>query len=321
MLQATALHGICAMMPAFATDDAADFHATSTVHVDNLTAGVDRIIRDGMDAIATTGSFGECHTLLDDELETLTRATVAAVDHRVPLFIGCTSLNTRDVVRKMRMIQDAGADGVLVGVPFYFPSSVDNAVRFFLDIAEEFPRLGIMIYHNPPIHRVAIPTEAFQRLVERPNIVAVKDIARDAEETAKLMKIVKGKIAVFTDTAHYRPFTPLGVDGCWSIEVWMGPWPLLRLRDALEAGDDETARRITEELLTGPGAKWPDASWRETSRKVGMQFTDYCRPGPLRPPFVEIPTEVTAIARQRAAYWEELCARYRPAVGTAAGHA
>ena len=320
MLRASDLHGIVAMMPAFATQDAADLHATSTIDVDNLTAGVDRIIRDGIDAIATTGSFGECHTLLDDELETLTRATVAAVNHRVPLFIGCTSLNTRDVVRKMRMIQDAGADGVLVGVPFYFPSSVDNAVRFYLDIAAEFPELGIMIYHNPPIHRVTIPTEAFRRLIERPNIVAVKDIARDAENTALLMQIVKGKIAVFTDTAHYRPFAALGVDGCWSIEVWMGPWPLLRLRDALAAGDDETARRLTEEILTGPGAKWPDASWRETSRKVGMQFTDYCRPGPLRPPFVEIPAEVVEIARQRAAYWEELCARYRPSVGATTHH-
>jgi dihydrodipicolinate synthase/N-acetylneuraminate lyase len=215
----------------------------------------------------------------------------------------------------MRMIQDSGAEGVLVGVPFYFPSSVDNAVRFYLDIAAEFPSLGIMIYHNPPIHRVAIPTEAFERLIERPNIVAVKDIARDAENTAQLMKIVKGRIAIFTDTAHYRTYHRLGVDGCWSIEVWMGPWPLLRLRDAVEGGDDEAARSLTEEILTGPGAKWPDASWRETSRKVGMQFTDYCQPGPLRPPFVEIPDDVVKIARQRAAYWQDLCRRYGPVAG------
>ena len=58
MLSARELHGIVAMMPAFATEDAADLHATATVDVDNLTAGVDRIIRDGIDAIATTGSFG-----------------------------------------------------------------------------------------------------------------------------------------------------------------------------------------------------------------------------------------------------------------------
>jgi hypothetical protein len=95
----------------------------------------------------------------------------------------------------------------------------------------------------------------------------------------------------------------------------MGPWPLLRLRDAVEGGDDEAARSLTEEILTGPGAKWPDASWRETSRKVGMQFTDYCQPGPLRPPFVEIPDDVVKIARQRAAYWQDLCRRYGPVAG------
>lgn len=122
MLTANDLHGIVGMMPAFATADAADMRATSTVDVDNLKRGVDRIIRDGIDIIATTGSFGECHTLLDDELETLAHATVQAVNQRVPLFIGCTTVNPRDAVRKMGMIQEAGAAGVLVGVPFYFPS-------------------------------------------------------------------------------------------------------------------------------------------------------------------------------------------------------
>ena len=39
----------------------------------------------------------------------------------------------------MTMIRDSGADGVLVGVPFYFPSTADNAVRFYHDIAELFP--------------------------------------------------------------------------------------------------------------------------------------------------------------------------------------
>ena len=39
---------------------------------------------------------------------------------------------------------------------FYFPSSPANAVRFFKDIAENFPQLGIMIYHNPPLHNVKL---------------------------------------------------------------------------------------------------------------------------------------------------------------------
>jgi dihydrodipicolinate synthase/N-acetylneuraminate lyase len=52
-----------AMMPAFTTPDGDSPAATDTVNTTALEAAVDRIIRDGVDAIATMGSFGECHTL------------------------------------------------------------------------------------------------------------------------------------------------------------------------------------------------------------------------------------------------------------------
>jgi dihydrodipicolinate synthase/N-acetylneuraminate lyase len=316
MLSAQDLHGIVGMMPAFATPESADISATATIDVDNLKAGVDRIIGDGLDIIATTGSFGECHTLLDDELETLARATVEAVNHRVPLFIGCSTVNPRDAVKKMRMIQDAGADGVLVAVPFYFPSSVDNAVRFYHDIAELFPRLGVMIYHNPLIHHVALPSDAFRRIIQSPNIVAMKDTSRDNLGTMQLMEIVRDKIAVFPAVRDYAAYARYGVSGCWSIEAWMGPWPLLRLRDAIDAGDDATAQRITLELQgnRSSGGGPVDLTWRETSIKIAMEYAGYCKPGPLRSPFLEIPPAVDERAKRSAQFWTELSARYRPQV-------
>jgi dihydrodipicolinate synthase/N-acetylneuraminate lyase len=145
----TDLTGIMAMMPAFATDDAASVDATATVDTDRLATGVDRIIRDGIDVIAAAGSFGEFHTLLDGEFATLARAAVEAVGGRVPLFVGCTALNSRDAIRRAKVARDAGADGVLAGVPFYFPSTVDNALRYYRDLSAAVPDVAIMIYHNP----------------------------------------------------------------------------------------------------------------------------------------------------------------------------
>ena len=75
MISSSEIGGMMAMMPAFATDAAADLAATDTVSVERLRAGLDRMVRDGADVIATTGSFGECHTLLPDEFETLARET------------------------------------------------------------------------------------------------------------------------------------------------------------------------------------------------------------------------------------------------------
>ena len=91
MIASSELNGVLGMMPAFATDNATDIRATQTIAVDNLKEGVDRIIRDGVNNIATTGTYGECYNLLYDEFKTLAVATVDAVKKRVPLFIGVTS--------------------------------------------------------------------------------------------------------------------------------------------------------------------------------------------------------------------------------------
>ncbi len=321
MITAQDLHGVMGMMPAFATPDAADLQATNTIDLDNLRTGVDRIIADGIDVIATTGSFGEFHTLLPEEFETLARATVEAVRGRVPLFIGCTGLNSREVVRKMRIAQDAGAEGVLVGVPFYFPSTIENAVRFYRDIAALFPRLAIMVYHNPPLHHVTLVVDAFREIVQIPNVVAMKDSHREPLAFMRLQTIIQGKISVFVNQLQYYPYAELGAAGCWSIDAWMGPWPVLALRDAIAAGDTALAREITLALAPEGGTP-PNLSWRETAAKIAQHYAGYVEPGPLRPPFVEIPPAVIERAQRRAARWQELCAKYRPLVrGRAAARA
>ena len=53
---ANELSGVLAMMPAFATPDAVNIRATETIAVDNLKEAVDRIVRDGINNIATTGT-------------------------------------------------------------------------------------------------------------------------------------------------------------------------------------------------------------------------------------------------------------------------
>ncbi|MGZ9130821.1 MAG: dihydrodipicolinate synthase family protein [Candidatus Binatia bacterium] len=314
MITAADLKGVVAMMPAFTTKDGGSPQATNTIDTAALEAAVDKIIRDGVNAIATTGSFGEFHTLLPEELKTLAEATVAAARKRVPVFIGCSSLNTRETMRLVQSAEQAGADGVLCSVPFYYPSSVENAVQFYLDIADAFPKMGVAIYHNPPLHRITIPVSAFEQLVTRPNIVAMKDSHRTPLDFMKLMRIVKGKISVFVMQNQMFPYTMYGASGCWSICAWMGPSPLIHLRDACAAGDWATAEQICidmSEAYRAPG-KAGDLFWRENSHKLTVNESGYCYAGPLRPPFRHVPPEILEHSKQMAANWKKLCAKYPP---------
>ncbi len=169
MLAASDIGGMMAMMPAFAKDGAADLRATNTISVERLRAGLDRMVRDGANVIATTGSFGECHTLLPDEFRTLAHEIGGG---GAPAAFRCSSASPRSMRarrwRRCAWSSETAADGVLLGMPYYFPSTVENAVRFFREIAELFPKLNILIYHNPALHHVTLPVEAFEALVKIP---------------------------------------------------------------------------------------------------------------------------------------------------------
>jgi dihydrodipicolinate synthase/N-acetylneuraminate lyase len=316
-VKAQDLSGMLAMMPAFATDDAASVHATATVDVERLTRGVNRIIADGIDVLATTGSFGEFHTLLDDEYTTLVEATVEAVNGRIPVFIGCTALNSRETFRRAAVARDAGADGLLVGVPFYFPSTVDNAVRFYRDLASEFPDLAIMIYHNPTLHHVTLPVRAIAELAELPNVVAMKDAHRETRDFVALQRATQDRIRVFVAAWQFHGYQPLGAAGFWSYDCWMGPEPLIRLRDAMLAGRTDEGADITLDLYP-PRDALPSLSWRETLAKIAISYAGYVEPGPLRPPFVIIPPEIDKAARDRSARWRAARERYGDALPSAA---
>jgi dihydrodipicolinate synthase/N-acetylneuraminate lyase len=313
MASASELSGMMGMMPAFATDDAASMDATDTVDLKRLEAGVNRMIGDGVGVISTCGSFGEFHTLLFEEFQKLNAATVEIVNKRVPVFVGCTALNSREAIRKMVYAEKIGAYGVLIGVPFYFPSSIENAIRFYREISARFPKLGIMIYHNPALHNVTIPVPAFAELVKLPNLIAMKDSHRDTSQFIKLQEIIKGKISVFCNWIQFHPYYELGAAGFWSIDAWMGPQVLLAYHEAVTSGDIARAKEIL--LAISPVMADPkvNLSWRETASKIGIRYAGYVDPGPLRPPFIEIPEEVDKAQKARAEKWRKLCETYRPA--------
>lgn len=313
------LSGILAMMPGFATDDANDLQAENTVSVDRLHAGVTKLVDDGIDVLAACGSFGEGYAMQRDELRELTAAVVEATRKRIPAFIGCIGLNSREIVARARIAQDAGAEGLLIGLPSYFPQEVDNAIGFYEEVAASFPSLAVMIYHNPLLFRTALPIAAFKRIAAIPNVVGMKDSHRDTRGMLELANVIDGRMSVFCGTWQYFSHAEIGAAGFWSYHCWMGPAPVLRLRDAVAAGDRALAQSVTAQVSPPyEGPTPPDIRWRETAAKIAIRYAGYVEPGPLRHPFVNVPDAIDQRSRQLAARWRELCEEHRPAASTAA---
>jgi len=128
-----------------------------------------------------------------------------------------------------------------------------------------------------------------------------------------LQKVIKGKISVFVNQTQIYPYYELGAAGCWSTEVWMGPWPILYLLEQARKGDVQKMTEVISDL-GGIGAGKPVAG---AGNKRPAEFADYCKVGPTRVPFVTFPEAEFAKAKGRAAHWMELNKKYRPLVEAA----
>jgi dihydrodipicolinate synthase/N-acetylneuraminate lyase len=308
---ATDLHGVCGMMPAFATSNASDWKQRQTFNEEALRKGLDRAINDGVHMIATTGTFGQVWNLFFDEWQALVRASIETVNNRVPLMLGVTSANPRELYLRMKFVQEVGGQGVLLGLPYYEPLPVVDIPHFYRMVAEEFPNISIMIYHNPVNHHVHIPVNTFNELAKIPNIVAMKDSHRTSREFLKLHTIIHNKIAHFVNQTQLFPYHRMGASGCWSHAIWAGPWPILALYDAASNGEDERASAIIEDIAPGGGGD------DERVRRGNSihQYAGYIDYGTPRPPFsFGISDEGTEKAKAAAARWQKLCEKYRPEV-------
>jgi dihydrodipicolinate synthase/N-acetylneuraminate lyase len=233
----------------------------------------------------------------------------------VPVFVGVTSINGREVVRKTKIARDLGAEGIFTGVPFYYPPTLDNAIRFYHDLADMFPDTSIQIYHNPPLHRIHIPVSAFPKITEKRNIVSMKDSHRGTNEFIRLIDATRGKISMFVNQMQYYPYQQLGARGFWSTDVAMGPWPLLRLRNTTDANDGEGATEVLRDLMALSPAERNDFEGpQDNARKLAATHAGYANLGPNRSPFVVVRPESLERSMKRAENWGKLNAKYRPLV-------
>jgi dihydrodipicolinate synthase/N-acetylneuraminate lyase len=171
-----------------------------------------------------------------------------------------------------------------------------------------------MVYHNPPHHKVRLSLAMMQEILKIPTVVSMKDSHRQPAEFMRLAQMSRDKLSIFVNQLQYAMFAPMGARGFWSIDAWMGPHPQLALRDAVQRKDMVKAAEITLEMAPPTNAKPPNPSWRETAAKIAIRYAGYVDPGPLRPPFVDVPPEVDAAQKAKAEKWKALCAKYRDPV-------
>jgi len=218
------------------------------VDFDCLAKLVDWQIEQGVDGIVAVGTTGESATLDVDEHVAVIAATVKAAKGRVPVVAGAGGNATAEALALTEASERAGADALLHVTPYYNRPNQEGLYRHFEAVAKS-TKLPIILYNVPTRTACDLLTDTVVRLVELPNIVAIKDATGNLVRGSELCAKVGDRIAVLSgDDGTSFPLYACGSKGVISVVSNVAPRAMSDMWDAVKANDWERARKRHFEL-------------------------------------------------------------------------
>ena len=203
-----------------------------------------QLVADGADGLVVNGTTGESPVTHMDEKVELVRVVKQAVD--VPVISGAGSNDTAHTVRMVEQTQEAGADAVLVVMPYYSRPSQDGVVGHYRAVDQSTDK-PIIVYDVPARTGLKVTVETYDRLAELNHVEAVKDATGDL--AAAVEKQQRTGLAWYSgDDALFLPFLSIGAVGIISVIAHAAANPMRRLVEAFDRGDIHEAQRLANRL-------------------------------------------------------------------------
>ena len=231
---------ITAMVTPFNKDGAIDW--------DGVARLAQHLVDTGHDGIAVNGTTGEAPTTKSSEKLEIIRVVKSVVGPHVTVLSGAGDNETAYTVEQAKRSQEAGADGLLVVVPYYNKPPQAGIEAHFRAVAAATD-LPIMVYDIPGRTGVEIESDTIVRLFDSvENIVALKDAKGNLAATSWVIK--RCGIPVYSgDDILNLPFLSIGAVGFVSVCGHTVGRELKEMLNTWFAGDTARALEIHQQLL------------------------------------------------------------------------
>ncbi len=282
------------------------FDASGRFDEELMRANVQRLCEAGVDAIVTTGSVGEFHTIRWEDHKKLIEVLVDAVTGKTKAIPGCSGVNTEEAIMKVKYAQDCGADAVMNVSPYYVNLTENELCGYWRDLADACPDIGLIVYNNP--HTAQLHTvETFKELAKIPSMCGSKEITT-IKLQLEIMRHTDLTPMTATELDYYVPTMKLGAKGIFSMSASMFPRFIVSIYKACKEGKWEEAMRMQHKLrdvwdfLDGLAFGKPYGPIPRFKCYVNAFGVLNC--GIPRKPFIPVPQDI------QAKYREELKAKF-----------
>jgi 4-hydroxy-tetrahydrodipicolinate synthase len=233
---------------------------------------LDAQVAGGVTGVVPCGTTGESPTLSHDEHAQVVERTVKRAHGKVRVLAGSGSNSTREAIDMSVHAERAGADAVMVVVPYYNRPTQEGLHRHFLEVAGSV-RLPVVVYNIPARTGVDLAAETLLRIIEgAPNVVAVKEATGNVLRAQKIVQSASGRITVMSgDDALTLPMIAVGARGVISVTSNVLPAEVSRATKLALDGSMEPARLAHLALLPVHEAMFVEASPAPVKAALAMR--------------------------------------------------
>lgn len=295
------LRGVWTAMPyTWDADDEFDDDANRR-NVEHIVSGLE------IDGHYCSGNIAEFWSMPNAERMHAHEVMIDAAAGRIPQIAGCHHQSVKDATVLAQHAWDIGFDFVIILTPYVAAGNDDSVFAFYEYICERTD-IGIVLFNVPQTCHPIGP-ELAKRLIELPNIVAIKQADATPAATYALEAAVGGKvvISVADEAPWLHNMTQHGHQWLINYNPHLYQVPgYLPIRDytaLVQAGEVARATELAATLnpLRELHAKWIQGYWRRGRMPMSeMKYWQECigmAGGTVRPPVIPMDDAARAAFR------------------------
>lgn len=210
---------------------------------------VDWQIESGVDALVVCGTTGESSTLDDAEHRECIKFVVDRAAGRLPIIAGTGSNDMAYQLDLSKGACDLGADALLVVTPYYNKATQDGLVEIYTKTADAVDK-PIIIYNVPSRTGCNILPETYERLMNHPNIAAVKEANGNISAVADTLSRVDGHLDMYSgNDDQITSIMSLGAKGVISVLSNVIPNVVSEIAHSALGGNFERSATLQKEYF------------------------------------------------------------------------
>ena len=135
---------------------------------------IEHILAGGVHGLFILGTTGEAPSLSYRLRYEIIDRVCTQVKERVPVLVGITDTSFVESVNIANKAREAGAQGVVLTPPYYFPSGQPEFLEYLKHLLNELP-LPVFLYNIPSYTKVVFEPDTIRAAADFPGVAGLKD--------------------------------------------------------------------------------------------------------------------------------------------------